>query len=203
MSKRWKAIVNHTHRFKVTLAGWSAMRGLFFRNKVSIGFFARVQSKFLKFISEKFAIGFDGALHKKGRVLVDNIVIISLNAKMRSILLLKHLSGFAVGACLALKRRVHFNISSCIGLDFVAEAIKKGKNYLNAGYEVGFSASNYKRGRLFFNNRKLTIFTVTLLKQFNIGQLKQKNIQTMKRQWRTVPHFKIVLTANLNKREVE
>jgi len=203
MSKRWKAIVNHTHRFKVTLAGWSVLRGLFFRNRVGIVFFARVQSKFLKFITVKFAVGFHGALHRKGRVLVENVVIISLNAKMRSILLLKHLSGFAVGVSLALKRRVHFYISSCIGLDFAAEAIKKGKNYLDAGYEVGFSASNYKRGRLFFNNRKLTIFTVTLLKQFNIGQLKQKNIRTMKRQWRTVPHFKVTLTANLNKKEVQ
>jgi hypothetical protein len=87
-----------------------------------------------------------------------------------------------------------------IGVSFISKLVRRRPLAFSSETGVEFKSHCYKRGRLVFDNRRLTVFTITLLKAQSVFQLKERTINRMKREWRFMPQFRIDFSANLRQR---
>jgi hypothetical protein len=199
MNRRFKAIINYVHRFRVNVSSWAAIRGFFFHARIGIKVNAFLRKKIKLFINAILAVGFIGELKRKGNIWSDIKIGLDMFANLSGKYRLKYTNGFRVGVDLLLRKLGNLKFKSFIGIGFSSLIMRKRPVNFDSGVKVGLSATTKKKGRLHFDNKKLTVYTVTMLKNFTVGMLKQRNIGTMKREVRIIPQFRIDLTCNLKK----
>ena len=201
MAQRWKAIINRNERYKVTLSSWAAVRGLFLRIKTGITFASVLRKKVRMVLSNNLPVGFISILRQKAKFIINSTIEIGFKSVLKTKGLLYHNSGFQVSLKAYLHGRLKLKFITNIGIDFVSKFTRKRALKSDNSLKVGFKSPVYKRGRLKFDNRKLTIYTTSLLKKLTIGNdLKQRELSRWKRDYRTIPQFRIVFYANLQKR---
>ena len=201
MAQRWKAIINRIGRYRVTLSSWTAVRGLFLHAKIGFGFGSVLRKKVRMIFSNSLSVGFTGILKQKSRFTANPAIGIIFKTSLKAKSLLHHSSGFQVGLKANLRRKLKFKSLLNIGIGFTSKFIRKRPLVSGNMFEVGFKSALYKKGRLRFDNRRLTIYTTSLLKKLTVGNdLKQREISRWKRDYRTIPQFRIVFSANLKKR---
>ena len=155
MDRRFKAIINYVHRFRVNVSSWAAIRGLFFHARIGIKVSAFLRKKIKLFINTILAVGFISELKRKGNIWSDIKIGLVMLAKLRGKYRLKGITGIRVGVDILLRRFRNFKFKNFIGIGFSPSLMRKRPVKFDSGIKVGLSATTKKKGRLHFDNRKL------------------------------------------------
>jgi hypothetical protein len=200
--KRWKAIINIRHRFQFILDEWNAMRGILFRDKLGIGFWSLIKKKFAFRFNGGITTSFFSRLNILSKNIANNILGLDFAAKPRIKGKVKVGNKLTTVFSGKVKKQARLFYANNLATEFLSMLRTKKTMLFNNVTAIGATIKAKKRAPLKFDNRKKTIYTVTLLKSLTIGALKEKTVAQLKEEWRTIPQFKIEFDAQLKKKAV-
>ena len=176
--------------------------GMLFRNRIAITLIAHTRRKITCFFNAAIRAGLSARMRMRAKFRSSEFIAVGHAARLYLLAVLKFAEDvFAVGMGATLKLKGVLKSPTRLAVTLVTKSITR--RYRCKHSDVVGVRNNSKcrrRTRVVFDNQRLTIYTVTLLKALTIGQLKGKPLGQWKQVLRYMPNFRVELTANLKQR---